>query len=87
LPLNLTLLKACDVRGVFWGAFMKRDPERNRQHINQLLEWWRKGEIRPRIDRVYSLEQGGKAIARLASRSAIGKVVVRVAADARSQHA
>lgn len=82
LPLNLTLLKACDIRGVFWGAFMKHDPERNRQHINQLLEWWREGEIRPRIDRVYSLEEGGDAIARLASRSAIGKVVVRVADDA-----
>ncbi len=27
LPLNLTLLKSCDVCGVFWGAFAMRDPE------------------------------------------------------------
>jgi NADPH:quinone reductase len=79
LPLNLTLLKSCDVRGVFWGAFMAREPERNRQHVDQLLAWWREGRLRPRIDRVYPLAEGGEAIARLASRSAIGKVVVQVA--------
>jgi len=79
LPLNLTLLKACDVRGVFWGAFIAREPERHRRHVAQLMDWWAQGRIRPRIDRVYPLDQGGEAIARLASRSAIGKVVVRVA--------
>ena len=26
LPLNLVLLKSCDVRGVFWGAWTERDP-------------------------------------------------------------
>jgi NADPH:quinone reductase len=39
LPLNLTLLKACDVRGVFWGAFVDRDPALHRDHIAQLLTW------------------------------------------------
>lgn len=78
LPLNLPLLKSCDVRGVFWGGFMMREPERNRRHIEQLIGWWREGRIRPRIDRVYSLAEGGKAISRLASRSAVGKVVVRM---------
>lgn len=77
LPLNLTLLKACDVRGVFWGGFFMRNPERNRRHVSELLEWWSSGKIRPRIDAIYSLEDGGKAIERLSSRSAIGKVVVR----------
>lgn len=76
LPLNLTLLKSCDVRGVFWGAFTAREPERHRQHVEQLLAWWQEGRIRPHIDRIYPLAQGGDAIARLASRAAIGKVVV-----------
>ncbi len=79
IPLNLPLLKSCDVRGVFWGGFMARDPERNRRHVEQLLSWWKEGRIRPRIDRIYALEDGGQAITRLASRSAIGKVVVRMA--------
>jgi NADPH:quinone reductase-like Zn-dependent oxidoreductase len=79
LPLNLTLLKSCDVRGVFWGAFAEREPERNQRHVETLMGWWREGHIRPRIDRIYSLANGGDAIERLASRRAIGKVVVRLA--------
>jgi NADPH2:quinone reductase len=76
LPLNLPLLKSCDIVGVHWGAFIAREPERHAAHVRQLLEWWSSGVIRPRIDRVYSLAHGGEAIARLAERSIIGKVVV-----------
>lgn len=78
LPLNLALLKSCDIRGVFWGAFVTRNPVRNRAHIDTLMAWWKEGRIRPRIDRLYTLAEGGKAISRLASRSAIGKVIVKV---------
>ncbi|HEX7781541.1 MAG TPA: NADPH:quinone oxidoreductase family protein [Sphingobium sp.] len=81
LPLNLTLLKACDVLGVFWGAFIAREPERHKAHVEKLLEWWQQGRIRPRIDRVYPLAEGGDAITRLANREVIGKVVVKIAAD------
>ena len=76
LPLNLALLKACDIRGVFWGAFIARKPERHKSHLEQLFRWWGEGVISPRIDRAYDLAQGGEAIARLSSRQAIGKVVV-----------
>lgn len=76
LPLNLTLLKSCDVRGVFWGAFIARQPERHKEHVRQLFQWWREGSIRPRIDRTYALADGADAIRHLASRQAIGKVVV-----------
>src|SRR3546814_791373 len=79
VPLNLALLKSCDIRGVFWGAFAQNEPARHRQHVTQLLRWWEEGLIRPRIDRVYALAEGGHALARLASRSAIGKVVVSIA--------
>lgn len=83
LPLNLTLLKSCDIRGVFWGAFAMRDPARNAAHIGRLMTWWAEGRIRPRIDATFSLEEGGEAIRRLATRSVVGKVVVRVSpADA-----
>lgn len=79
LPLNLTLLKSCDVCGVFWGAFAARDPAANRAHIERLLDLWREGRITPRVTEVFPLERGGEAIARLGQRSAIGKLVVRVA--------
>ncbi len=79
LPLNLTLLKSCDVCGVFWGAFAGRDPAANRAHIERLLALWGAGRISPRVTEVFPLEQGGAAIARLGARTAIGKLVVRIA--------
>ncbi len=78
LALNLTLLKSCDVCGVFWGAFAARDPEGNRAHISQLFDWWAAGKIQPRITATYPLERGGEAIAALGDRKAAGKLVVEI---------
>jgi len=76
LPLNLTLLKSCDVCGVFWGAFAARDPKANAAHIARLFELLKEGKIKPRISATFPLERGGDAIEMLAQRQAIGKVVV-----------
>lgn len=79
LPLNLTLLKSCDVCGVFWGAFAAREPDRNRANIQQLFDLWKDGKIAPRVTEVFAFDRGGDAIAKMANRGAIGKLVVRVA--------
>lgn len=79
LPLNLTLLKSCDVCGVFWGAFAARDPQANRAHIDRLFRLWKDGKIHPRVTETFAFEDGGKAIAKMAARGAIGKLVVTVA--------
>jgi NADPH:quinone reductase len=76
LPLNLTLLKSCDVCGVFWGAFAARDPERNASHVEQLFRWWDEGKIAPKISATYPLERAPEAIEALRDRRAIGKLVV-----------
>jgi NADPH:quinone reductase-like Zn-dependent oxidoreductase len=76
LPLNLTLLKSCDVCGVFWGAFAARDPKANAAHVATLFKLWDEGRIGPRVSATYPLARGGEAIAALAARSVIGKVVV-----------
>jgi len=76
LPLNLTLLKSCDVCGVFWGAFAARDPKRNAEHVEQLFRWWAEGKIAPKVSATYPLERAGEAIATLRDRKAIGKLVV-----------
>ena len=78
LPLNLTLLKSCDVRGVFWGAFAARDPQANAAHIETLFRLWDEGKIAPKISRTWPLEQCGEAIAHMAARQAVGKLVVTV---------
>ncbi len=76
LPLNLTLLKACDVCGVFWGAFAAREPEANRAHIARLFRLWGDNKISPNVTETFPLARGGDAIAKMASRKAIGKLVV-----------
>ncbi len=78
LPLNLTLLKSCDVCGVFWGAFAARDPEANRAHIDHLFRLWKDGKINPRVTQVFPFERGGDAIAKMGRREAIGKLVVKI---------
>jgi NADPH2:quinone reductase len=76
LPLNLTLLKSCDVRGVFWGAFAARDPKANAAHVQTLFRLWDEGRIAPKVSRTWPLEQGAEAIAHMAARQAVGKLVV-----------
>lgn len=76
MPLNLTLLKSCDIRGVFWGAFTAREPEKNAANIAELFQLWQDGKIAPLISETYPLDKAHEAIAKLESRSAIGKLVV-----------
>jgi len=76
LPLNLTLLKSCDVCGVFWGAFAARDPKANAAHVEQLFRWWDEGKIAPKISATYPLERASEAIVALRDRKAVGKLVV-----------
>lgn len=78
LPLNLTLLKSCDVCGVFWGAFAARDPKKNHANIAELFELYSAGKIKPLVSGTYSLERGGDAIAMLGNREATGKLVVTI---------
>ena len=76
LPLNLTLLKSCDVCGVFWGAFAARDPKANAAHVETLFKLWRQGMIAPKISATYPLERAGEAIQAIAERRVVGKLVV-----------
>ncbi|MFM5929353.1 MAG: NADPH:quinone oxidoreductase family protein [Novosphingobium sp.] len=78
LPLNLALLKSCDICGVFWGAFTERDPQAFRDQVAELFALHADGKIGPRIGAVLPMERGGDAIALLADRKAVGKVVVRI---------
>jgi NADPH2:quinone reductase len=79
LPLNLTLLKSCQVVGVFWGAFTRREPAENAANIRALLGLYAKGAIRPQISARYPLAEAGTAIAQLAARAVMGKIIVETA--------
>ena len=76
LPLNLALLKSCQIVGVFWGGFARRDPKANAANIAELMQLYNNGAITPLVSERYPLARAGEAIARLAARQALGKIVV-----------
>lgn len=76
LPLNLTLLKSCDVRGVFWGAAVARDPKAHQQNVKELFDLYKAGKIRPHVSGTFPMEKAADAIRELQDRKAQGKVVV-----------
>ncbi len=78
LPLNLTLLKSCDVCGVFWGAYIAREPVKFKAQVAELFDLLKAGKINPRVSSRFALEQGSDAIAMLEDRKAMGKVVVEM---------
>jgi NADPH2:quinone reductase len=77
LPLNLTLLKGCDVLGVFWGEFVVREPEAHRANMAQLLEWAAQGLISAHVHAVRPFAEAGPALEEIAARRAQGKVLLR----------
>ena len=78
LPLNLTLLKSCQVIGVFWGEFANRFPARHRDNVAALMQLYLDGLIKPAVTARFPLARGADALASLESRGARGKVVVTV---------
>jgi NADPH2:quinone reductase len=76
IPLNLVLLKGCQIVGVFWGSFAMRDPARNRAHATQIFQWVAEGKLRPAVDTVLPFERAGEALARLEQRKVKGKLVL-----------
>jgi len=79
LPANLALLKSCDVRGVFYGAWRAREPVEARKNFDDLLKWYGEGKLKPHISMRFPLEKGADAMNALLSRKATGKVVLIVA--------
>ena len=76
IPLNIVLLKSCDVVGVFWSAFAERWPEKNRANIERAMGWCAEGKLRPRIHGTYALAQTAEALKVIDERKAVGKVIV-----------
>ncbi|MDO6598576.1 NADPH:quinone oxidoreductase family protein [Tenacibaculum sp. 1_MG-2023] len=76
IPINLTLLKGASIVGVFWGAFAQKEPKKSLENIQQLLTWFVKGDVKPHIDKTYSLENAPKALEDMMQRKVKGKIVI-----------
>ena len=78
LPLNLTLLKSCQIVGVFWGAWVARNPKGHAANLAELFELYQAGKIRPHVSNRYPLARAAEAIKELSERRAKGKVVITI---------
>ncbi len=76
MPLNLTLLKGCQIVGVFWGAWTGMFPAENQKNFEELFEMYKDGKINPSPSDKFTLETSAEAIAHLKNRKAKGKVVI-----------
>ena len=76
MPLNLTLLKGCQIVGVFWGAWTGMFPAENQKNFEELFEMYKDGKINPAPSDKFTLETSAEAIAHLKDRKAKGKVVI-----------
>ncbi len=78
VPFNLPLLKNCDILGVNWRTFILSERERSERNHDALFALYQQGAIKPAITETYPLAKAARAIARLADRTILGKIVVLI---------
>ena len=78
IPLNITLLKGCQIVGVFWGAWVGMYPDENNKNFAELFKLHAEGKINPEVSQKYSLEDSADAFLHLANRKAKGKVIINM---------
>lgn len=84
IPANIVLVKNITVIGLYWGYYMgwaKQAPAagtdiRVRQAFDTLLSWTAAGRLKPRLYGGYALRDFSQALDAIASREAIGKIVL-----------
>jgi len=78
IPLNLALLKGCDIQGVFWGSFVEREPETHRANMDRIFAWTKEGKLSAHVHGIFPLAETAEALGVLARREAKGKVLVKI---------
>jgi len=76
IPLNLALLNSRNIMGVFWGAWVGREPRANAQNLKEIFDFFEAGKLKPQISASYSLDEYAKAFEDLLNRRVKGKVVL-----------
>jgi len=77
IPLNLVMLKGCEIMGVFWTSFAQRAPAVHRENTAQLYAWCKDGKLVPHIHGTFPLAQTADALSQIAGRKVTGKVIVK----------
>jgi len=76
IPLNLTLLKGCQIVGVFWGSFAMREPHKNRANAQQIFEHVAGGRLHPHVGLALPFERAREAWEQMEQRKLVGKAVL-----------
>ncbi len=76
IPMNLVLLKGCQIVGVFWGSFVMRTPEKNLENARRIFDWVADGKLHPHVDAVLPFARAEEALERLEQRQVKGKIVL-----------
>ncbi len=76
IPMNLPLLKGCQIMGIFYGSWAARFPDQMMQNTLELMQMYMAGEVKPHIHATYSLEDAPKALIEIMERKVKGKIVI-----------
>jgi NADPH2:quinone reductase len=76
LAANRLLLKGAAAVGVFWGAFVMREPKANWENFQQLFQWYQEGRLKPYISKTAPLADAPKILREMMDRKVTGKVVL-----------
>lgn len=76
IPLNLVLLKGCQIVGIFWGAFFKNEPQQSAENFRSIVKWFAQGKLKVRIHGEYPLEKVVEAMKAMMNKEVKGKIVL-----------
>jgi NADPH:quinone reductase len=79
IPANHLLVKNVSVMGFYWGGHLAFAPEALTASLGTLFAWYAEGRLRPHVSHVLPLDRAAEGLDLLRTRSATGKVVVRIA--------
>ncbi len=76
VPLNLALLRGCQIVGVDWGALSRDRPQETRPVRDTLGEWAAEGRLNPLVSQTWPLREAGAALRAVLDRKVAGKAVL-----------
>ena len=80
IPANHLLVKNAAVLGLYWGSYRKNDPARMRAGFERLFDWALRGELGSLDVEAVPLAECRNALAALAERRSVGKLVLTMGA-------
>ena len=76
IPINLNLVKGNSIVGVFYGRHVIEEPKKSAEDLQKIVDWVAEGKLNPHVQKTFSLDEAADAIAWVADRKVIGRVVV-----------